>query len=202
MHISSEIDAALEALANGDVIAMPTETLYGLAVDATNDAAVEKLYQLKGRGEEKPFSLQVHGVEEMWRFAEWSETTEKLATAFMPGPLTLILERREGANISRAINVRSHTLGIRIPDHPVAQAVLQHYPNPLAVPSANKTDQPPALTKTEVENIFGDDVAVYLDNTQDPLNEPSTVVWVQGAKIKIIRAGVITEDQINKVLAA
>ncbi len=197
---SQNIPSAVAALKNGDIIALPTETVYGLAADATNSTAVEHLFKLKHRPLDRALSLQVAAVDQIWQYAEKSEAAEKLADTFWPGPLTLVLPQLPGTGLSPLVNNNGNTLGFRIPDHTLTLQILKQVDIPLVVPSANLYGQQPATTVTQARDIFGQSVSVYVDGGACTLAEASTVLELTPEGLVLWREGTITKQQIQDIL--
>ena len=194
------IQKAVDILRAGGVIAFPTETVYGLAGDATSDRAVNKIYDLKGRDTEKPLSIQVPDLETLWQYVDKNDVAEALARHFWPGPLTMVCKCKRGTAISSFVNKGGATLGVRMPQHPVALTLLKAFGKPLAVPSANLSGKAPATTVAQVEKIFGDALDFYLDGGDSDVGTPSTVVDVSEGAVQVLRQGAIDLADIQKVL--
>jgi L-threonylcarbamoyladenylate synthase len=181
--------SAVEALRRGRLVLLPTETVYGLAADPGQPAAMDRLYAAKRRPADKAVTLMVAEWPAIRAFdVAWSPAAETLARTFWPGPLTLVLPSGSGR------------LGFRVPDHPVALALLRQFGKPLAVTSANLSGQPPAATAAEALAALGDEVAVALDAGRAPGGVPSTVVRLEGATAEILRPGAIPAAQIQGAL--
>jgi tRNA threonylcarbamoyl adenosine modification protein (Sua5/YciO/YrdC/YwlC family) len=167
-------------------VGRPTDTVYGIGVDPLNHAAVERLYELKGRPAHKPVGLLVAGVAQAREIGELSSAAAELAERHWPGALTLVVTPRvilpDWVGDSQA-----RTVGIRVPDHPVALALLA-ITGPLAATSANRSGEPEAMSDIEARAIFGDEVAVYLEG-ECPGGAPSTVVDATGDSLVVLREG-------------
>ncbi|MEO0644428.1 MAG: L-threonylcarbamoyladenylate synthase [Pseudomonadota bacterium] len=136
---SEGIARAGRILQGGGVVALPTETVYGLAARADSDAAVARIYEAKGRPSFNPLIVHVRDVGQARQYVEWSDAAETLVSRHWPGPLTLVLALKAGAGIAHAVTAGLPTLAVRVPDHPVMQAVLERIGVPLAAPSANRS---------------------------------------------------------------
>ncbi len=194
----SQAALAAELLRTGGVAAVPTETVYGLAANALSEKAVEKIFTAKGRPENKPVSLFVTGMEMARRFCrDIPKRAFALAEAFWPGPLTVILRRRE--NVPDVITAGGPGVGVRVPDHETALALLRLTDLPLTGTSANLSGQPPARTGAEAFAVFRGRIDCVLDG-EAPGGVPSTVVDLTGERAKILRFGAISREALEKVL--
>ena len=178
---------ALTALRGGGLVIVPTETVYGLAADDRNPTALAKLFEAKGRPQDKPIALLAAGVDELERHgAKLPPAARRLAAKFWPGPLTLVLDSPAG------------WLGFRIPDHPATLALLRAWGGVLAVTSANRSGEPPATTAAAALAALAPFVALALDAGPSTGGVPSTVVKVDGERVEVLRAGAITEEAIRR----
>lgn len=144
------LEKAARLLFEGELVAIPTETVYGLAADATNDAAVAKIYSLKKRPQFNPLIIHFAEVEQIKPHVEWNEMAEKLAHAFWPGPLTLVLKKKSSSSLSLLATAGLETVGVRIPHHEVTSLLIQKAGKPLAAPSANPSE---AISPTSAEDV-------------------------------------------------
>ena len=180
------IGEAAEAIHSGQVVGIPTDTVYGLGVDPQDQEAVSRLYEIKGRPEHVPVGLLVATVEQAKSIGEIGEAGEELARKHWPGPLTLVVKPK--VILSDWVgDAHLRTVGIRVPDHPVARQLLERT-GPLAVTSANRSGGEEALSDTEARRIFGEEVAVYVEG-ECSVGEASTVVDVTGDQPVILRKG-------------
>lgn len=190
---------AIEVLARGELVAFPTDTVYGLGADAFNDQAVRKLYLAKGRSHEKAIPVLVANLEQ---FVDVVDRTTfaamRLVEKFWPGPLTIVLG--QGSGLASSISVHA-TVGVRIPDHPIAQELILET-GPLAVTSANRSGDPEACTAEEIEAKMGAQVHLIVDGGKTLGGQPSTVVDCTQDPPKILRVGPISEEEIHTVLQA
>ena len=175
------VDLAVSHLHSGDLVIVPTETVYGVAADPTAEGAVEKIYQAKLRARGKAIAYLI-GNEETARKdgARLSPCAQRLADRYWPGPLTMVLPVADGER------------GYRVPDHGVTLALLIAFGRPLAVTSANLSGSPPARTADEAEATLGDKVACILDSGPSPGGVHSSVVRVTGIRTEVIREGAIS----------
>ena len=196
------IDAAVDKLVAGDVIGLPTETVYGLAADAGQREAVARIYQVKGRPTDHPLIVHVLDVSVAAQWAVWSETATRLATAFWPGPMTLVLPRREGAPAWAC--AAEPTIALRVPAHPVARAVmacaLAQGVEGIAAPSANRYGRVSPTRADHVVDDLGEDVALVLDGGDCEVGIESTIIDLSGPQVRILRPGGLGAAAIMAVL--
>lgn len=186
------------ALAKGDLVVVPTDTVYGLAADAFNAEAVQALLDAKGRGRQSPPPVLIPNVDSLYALADTvSETALKLAEKYWPGPLTLIL--RAQASLHWDLGETKGTVALRVPNHKVTLALLAES-GPLAVSSANLTGEPAANNAEQAKNYLGDKVAVYLDGGEVALGEASTILDLTGEKIRIVREGALKRAELKEFL--
>lgn len=198
------VNAAAEALAAGELLAFPTETVYGLGARADDDAAVQRIYSAKGRPAAHPLIVHIADAEQARRFArDWPASAQALAQAFWPGPLTLIVQREPALAAAAASGQGS--IGLRVPAHPVAQALLreaqQRGVNGVAAPSANRFGHVSATTAAHVLQEFGAELKV-LDGGECPGGIESAIVDCSGAQPALLRPGLLQRAQIEAVLGA
>ncbi|MCL2712889.1 MAG: L-threonylcarbamoyladenylate synthase [Methanomassiliicoccaceae archaeon] len=182
---------------NGGLIVYPTETVYGIGADIFDEAAIKKLYLAKHRPFDMPLSVGVSDKKMASSIAEIDDNADKLIDAFMPGPLTIIVKKKD--NVPDIVTANSHKVGIRIPDHPVAQNIIKAT-GPLAATSANLHSKPDAIRMEEAKEQLGEAVSAYVDSGPCMIGEPSTIVWLMDGEIELIRQGAITMKQIEDVL--
>lgn len=196
----SDLDAAVRILRAGGLVAIPTETVYGLAADASNPAAVRRLYEVKGRPPGHPVIVHIAGIEALPRWAaRVSEDARRLAEAFWPGPLTLILPRTSAA-VDEVTGGRD-TVGLRVPDHPLALALLRAFGGGVAAPSANRFGRVSPTTAEDVRADLGGDVDLVLDGGPCDVGVESTIVdCSEDMPPVILRPGGVTAEQIEAVL--
>ena len=189
------ISQATETLRSGGVVAFPTDTVYGVGADPFQPEAVRKLYQIKGRPIDKPIPILVGSVDDVQRVAQNLPTIfGQLAEHFWPGELTLIVEAKA---LPSEVTAGGHTVGVRMPDHPLALALLQRYGGAIATTSANKSDEPPATSAAEVQAELGELVGVILDGGQTATRVASTVLDLSVLPPVILRHGGISLDQLT-----
>lgn len=197
------INLACEALKNGEVIAFATDTVYGIACDAANRNAVKKLYDIKKRDEKKPIAIFVKNLaiaEEIFLFDELSK---KIAQNFLPGSITLVLQKKIDSSIKLAdnLNPQDNSLGFRIVDRKFIAELMSNFAGVLAVSSANLSNQNPALTAKDVEKYFlNSTLKLIVDGNCKKNAEVSTVIKVANKKIEILRFGAIKQKSIDLIL--
>ncbi len=203
MFSAAELDAAVTALRNGQLVGFPTETVYGLGADASNEQAVRKIFAAKGRPADHPVivHLPLGTPLEAWA-RHVPEAAHLLAARFWPGPLTMILPRAR--HVLDVVTGGQESVGLRMPDHPVAQALLQafaqHGSSGLAAPSANRYGR---ISPTQAEHVraeLGAAVAVVLDGGPARVGLESTIVDLSGERPTLLRPGHITAAQLVDVL--
>lgn len=190
---------ALDVLRAGGLIALPTETVYGLGADASNELAVRRIFAVKGRPSTHPLIVHVANVE---RAREWSAgfsaEAEKLAAAFWPGPLTLIVKRSNKA--TDAVTGGQDTVGLRVPSHPLALELLAKFGGGVAAPSANKFGRISPTTAAHVRAELGDEVDCVLDGGPSSVGVESTIVDVSGPEPRVLRPGGVSREALEAVL--
>jgi L-threonylcarbamoyladenylate synthase len=194
------ITAAMELLRSGQIVAIPTETVYGLAADASNADAVAKIYAAKGRPDFNPLIVHVADQSAAENLAEFSPMAHQLAQAFWPGPLTLVLPLRPDADIAGAVTAGLPTIALRCPAHPVMQALLKKTGLNIAAPSANKSG---GISPTRAEHVLaglGSAVPMILDGGPCSAGLESTIVAVREHGWQILRPGPVTAADIERVL--
>ena len=182
----------------GDIVAFPTETVYGLGADATNSDAVLKIYETKGRPRFNPLIVHVADLAMARTLVDLSPLAENLAR-FWPGPLTLVLPKRRDARLSDIVTAGLDSVGIRIPDHPLALALIREAGRPLAAPSANPSGKLSPTTAEQVRLAFGDRVPV-LDGGPSRSGLESTILAVTDEAVTQLRAGALARDEIEATL--
>jgi L-threonylcarbamoyladenylate synthase len=204
------IQMAVAALRRGELVAMPTETVYGLAADASNGAAVARVFAAKGRPQFNPLIVHVSDLAAARTVGLLSREAEKLAAAFWPGPLTMVVPKRPEAAVADLALAGHATVAVRVPAHPIARALLQAFGAPLVAPSANRSGHVSATTAAHVAADIGDDVAVILDAGPSAIGVESTIVGfagvgfsgvgIAGARPTLLRAGGVPRLEIERVL--
>ncbi len=191
---------ARDRILAGDLVAIPTETVYGLAADATNDPAVARIYAAKGRPSFNPLIVHVAGEGMARRYAEFSPLAEKLASAFWPGPLTLVLPRITDSGVSLLASAGLDTLAVRAPDNHIAQSLIAALDRPLAAPSANRSGSVSPTTAGHVRESLGDRVKLIIDGGPCRVGVESTIVRVDGVRMFLLRPGGVARAEIEHII--
>jgi L-threonylcarbamoyladenylate synthase len=192
------VTAAVAALAAGDLVVFPTESVYGLGADACSTAAVARLLAVRGRGTGKPILVLVRDLEMAARVSvAASPAVRCLAARFWPGPLTLVLPARPG--LPEPLTAGTGTIGVRVPAHATARALVDGLGAPVTAPSANPPGAEPPRTLGAARDYFGGAVAAYVDGGPLP-GGASTVAALDGDRVRIIRAGPVSEQQLHAAL--
>ncbi len=192
--------AAAALLKAGELVAFPTETVYGLGADATNDRAVAAIFAAKGRPQFNPLIVHFAAPAEAEREAVFDARARALVERFWPGPLTLVLPRRPGCRLSLLCSAGLDSVGLRVPDHPVGQALLRACGRPLAAPSANTSGAVSPTTAAHVAGSLGTKVPLILDGGACPVGLESTVLDLTGASPVLLRPGAVTAEALSQVL--
>ena len=188
---------AARILRAGGLVAFPTETVYGLGADASNDRAVAAIFEAKGRPSFNPLIVHVAEAEAAAREVAFDDRAWALAAAFWPGPLSLVLPRAPGCRVSLLCSAGLETLAVRVPDHGVGQALLRAVGRPLAAPSANPSGALSPTTATHVARSLGDAVPLILDGGPCPVGLESTVLDLSGAEPVLLRPGAVTLEALE-----
>ena len=201
--VSTDLDRALDSLRRGGVVAIPTETVYGLAADARNATAVRRIFAIKGRPVDHPLIVHLAGVEQL---GDWAsavpESAAALVTAAWPGPLTVIVPRADG--VLDEVTGGHSTVGLRVPAHPMAMELLERFGGGLAAPSANRFG---SVSPTTAAHVLGD-LGAFLDPSLDlildggacPVGVESTIVDCVAIPPQILRAGGVPTEDIERLL--
>jgi tRNA threonylcarbamoyl adenosine modification protein (Sua5/YciO/YrdC/YwlC family) len=201
------VHRAVQALAEGQLVALPTETVYGLAASACRADAVDRLMRAKGRPTGKPFPLAIKSAEEAVDFVpDLTPLARRFARRCWPGPVTLVLDdqHKEGLTQQLPRSVRdvvrpNGTVGLRVPANEMAQDVLRMLSGPIVLTSANRSGDAEAITAEEVVRAMGDDVAIVLDDGTCRYGQPSSVVRVKHNNYEVLREGVVAESTLRRL---
>jgi L-threonylcarbamoyladenylate synthase len=193
------VAAAARSLAEGGLVAFPTETVYGLGADATNPAAIARLYQAKGRPSFNPLIAHVRDLSAGMRIGRVDATAIALAEAFWPGPLTLVLPKTDDCPVADLATAGLDTVAIRVPAHPVARAILRAFGGPVVAPSANLSGHVSPTTAAHVRSDLAGRIDLVLDGGAVAVGVESTIVGCFDAPM-LLRPGGVPRDQIERVL--
>lgn len=197
-----DIARAAEIIRAGRLVAMPTETVYGLAGDALSDAAVAKIYEVKARPQFNPLIAHVSGPAMAGRFAALTPLAEALMAAFWPGPLTLVLPRRADSGLSNILTAGLDTVALRAPDNAHAQALIAETDRPLAAPSANPSGAVSPTLPDHVRAGLGESVDFILDGGPCRIGVESTIIQIDGTDAILLRPGGLARADIERVVGA
>jgi L-threonylcarbamoyladenylate synthase len=200
MTMTSTISKAAALLREGKLVAIPTETVYGLGADATNDAAVAAIFAAKQRPQFNPLISHVPDLEAALRLGQFSAEAEKLAATIWPGPLTIVVERRKDCPISLLCSAGLSTVALRVPNHPLALDVLRAAALPIAAPSANRSGRISPTTAGHVRASLGDAVDMIIDGGPSQVGVESTVVRFMDDGPFVLRSGGVTRDTLENIL--
>lgn len=197
---TQDLSRAAGLLADGGLVAFPTETVYGLGADARQDRAVARIFAAKGRPEFNPLIVHCAELDQVKTLVHWSDAAQALADAFWPGPLTLVLPLRADAGISRLVTAGLDSLAVRMPAAPVAQNLLRLFGGPVAAPSANRSGQISPTRAAHVIADLGDRIEAVVDGGPCAVGLESTILGVTGTPPTLLRPGGITEEALSAAL--
>ncbi|MGK0380014.1 MAG: L-threonylcarbamoyladenylate synthase, partial [Patiriisocius sp.] len=197
--ISSDISKAIEILNNEDVIAIPTETVYGLAGNIYSEKAIRKIFQVKQRPFFNPLIVHIESIDKIDEVvSEFPPKAQKLAEAFWPGSLTLILPKK--SNIPDVITAGKDTVGVRVPNHPITLSLLKQLSFPLAAPSANPFNRISPTSSLHVEGYFKSSISMVLEGGECKNGIESTIIGFENNDALLYRLGSISIEEIEKVI--
>lgn len=193
------IDRAAALLRAGEVVGMPTETVYGLGANAFDTAAVAKIFAAKGRPQDNPLIVHIADPDALKQVSKnIPESAKRLAEAFWPGPLTMVLPRAD--SIPDAVTAGLPTVGVRLPSHPIARALIRQAGVPVAAPSANRSGRPSTTTAAHVLEDMGGRIPAVLEGGPCQVGVESTIVSLAGERPRLLRPGGISLEQLRAVL--
>jgi len=202
MTPEAEIQHAAVALKRGELVILPTETVYGLAADAANGEAVARIFEAKGRPRFNPLIAHVADAAQAERIAVLDDRARALADAFWPGPLTLVASVRDRAAVCDLARAGLDTVAVRVPGHTRARAVIAAFGGAVVAPSANRSGRPSPTTFEDAVEETGDHAGAALDGGPCAVGVESTVVAVMEGAIRLLRPGSVTRDEIEAVAGA
>lgn len=200
-EIAVEITKAARILRDGGLVAFPTETVYGLGADATSDHAVARVYEAKGRPSFNPLIVHVPDLAAAAKLGEIPPSARQLADAFWPGPLTIVVPRAKNCPVSMLASAGLPSLALRVPAHPVAQALLKAVDRPVVAPSANPSGRMSPTTAEHVRAGLGSKVDFILDGGHCAVGVESTIVGFLGHEPELLRPGGVAREEIERVMA-
>jgi L-threonylcarbamoyladenylate synthase len=202
MATREDIERAADLIRAGGLVAMPTETVYGLAADATNNDAVARIFEAKGRPKFNPLIAHVASAEMAKRYAAFSPLADRLAAAFWPGPLTLVLPRKNKSAVSLLVSAGLDTVALRAPGHAIAQALIAAADRPVAAPSANRSGSVSPTTADHVRQSLGSRVDMILDGGPCAVGVESTIIKIDANQATLLRPGGLARREIEAVTGA
>ncbi len=194
------IAEAADLLAGGNLVAFPTETVYGLGADALNDRAIARIFKAKRRPRFNPLIVHFARSTDAREVVVFDERAERLASSLWPGPLSLVLARQPACRVSLLASAGLETLAVRVPDNDCAQALIEALGRPVAAPSANRSGQVSPTTAAHVAEGLGGTVTLILDSGPCPVGLESTVVDLTGGVAQLLRPGGVTVERIEAVI--
>lgn len=198
MNLEEQIQKAAEMIQRGGIAAFPTETVYGIGANALDDAAVTKIFAIKGRPEENPLIVHVSSLEQLHEVAEEvSDEAHRLIDHFWPGPLTIIFKKK--GVVPRGVTAGLDTVAVRMPAHPVALEIIRRAGVPIAAPSANPSGKPSSTHHRHVQDYFGEQLFV-VEGGECPIGVESTVLLLDSDPPRILRQGGLEQEEIERVL--
>jgi L-threonylcarbamoyladenylate synthase len=197
---AADLTHAARLLQDGQLVAFPTETVYGLGANALDDAAVARIYEAKNRPQFNPLIVHVPSAAAAARYAVFDRRAHTLAAAFWPGPLSLVLPRRAEGGLSLLVSAGLDSVAVRVPDHPLALALLTAAGVPVAAPSANPSGRVSPTTAAHVAEGLGDRVSLILDGGPCTVGVESTVVDLTGPHAVLLRPGGVSVEDLERVL--
>ena len=195
----TNIEKAVDILKNGELVSFPTETVYGLGADASNELAIAKIFESKKRPKFNPLIIHFSSFDEIKENCETNNIIEELNQLFWPGPLTIVLKRKKTSNLSSLASAGLNTLAVRIPDNNIALKLIDNLKKPIAAPSANKSGLLSPTEASHVYNYFRNDknLSIILDGGPTIIGVESTVVKIDNGKIYILRHGGISLEELE-----
>ena len=195
----ANIKKAKKFLHKNECIAIPTETVYGLAGNAFSDKACKKVFKLKKRPKNNPLIVHYHNYQNLKRDCELNENFFKLYKKFCPGPITFILNLKKNSKISKVVTNKKTALAVRFPKHPITRRLLKIIEFPLAAPSANISSRLSPVCSNDIKEDFGKKVKFILDGGRSSIGVESTIIDIRN-KPKILRLGSVEASTIKKIL--
>lgn len=191
-----EVKSSIKILKKGKILVVPTDTVYGICSDATNEKAVEKIFRIKNRDKNNPLNILVSSIDMAKKYTKnFNKIAETLANKFWPGALTMVLEKND--LISKIVTANKETIGVRIPDNEVTLNIINELNLPIACPSANISGRPSGTVIEDIKSDFKDNVDIYIDCGPSKIGIESTIVKINENSVEILRQGKITKEEIK-----
>ena len=195
----ANIKKAMNLLNKGECVAIPTETVYGIAGNAYSDTACKKIFRLKKRPANNPLIIHYYNLKKLKSDCDFNDDFLKLYKRFCPGPITFVLNQKKTSKISKVATNKKNTLAVRFPKHPIARNLLKHLKFPIAAPSANISSRISAVTSSDVKDDFGKKIKYILEGGKSSVGVESTIIDLR-KKPKILRLGGLEVGIIQKIL--
>ena len=194
-----KLKEAADIIKNGGIGIFPTETVYGIGADCFNSEAVERVYEAKNRPKNKAMSVLVNDISMIEEIAlKISKEERIIIEKFFPGPLTIILKKNP--KVSDVVTAGKDTIGVRMPQNKIALKLIEEVGRPIATPSANISDKPSGLEYSQIIKDFENKIDFFIDSGKSKIGLSSTIVKIEDGKVNILREGIITKEEIEKVL--
>ena len=193
------LNKSIKNLNNGNIVALPTETVYGLGGNAYSKSSIQKIYKLKGRPRSNPLIVHYYSLKDIFKDVVINENFRKLYNQFCPGPITFVLEKKYGSKIHPLAAAKLKTVAIRFPEHAVVRSILKKIKFPLAMPSANKSTSVSPVAAEDVVDEFKKKIQLIIDGGKCKIGIESTVIDLTSSP-KILRPGIINKELIEKTL--
>ena len=191
-----EVKSSIKILKKGKILVVPTDTVYGICSDATNEKAVEKIFIIKNRDKNNPLNILVSSIDMAKKYTKnFNKIAETLANKFWPGALTMVLEKND--LIPKIVTANKETIGVRIPDNEVTLNIINELNLPIACPSANISGRPSGTIIEDIKSDFKDNVDIYIDCGPSKIGIESTIVKINENSVEILRQGKIAKEEIN-----
>lgn len=182
----------IQLLKNDEILVIPTETVFGIAVDAKSDVAIKKLYSIKKRSENKPLQIMICDSKMAQKYCIFNDNAHRLAKKYWPGSLSIVLNKKENTELSQLINNQDNTIALRVPNDENVLNLIISLGSPLAVTSANISGKEPILNVKSIRKAFGNEVTIFGEENINFSGRPSTIIDLSGNKSKILREGAIS----------
>ena len=193
------LNKSIKNLNNGNIVALPTETVYGLGGNAYSKSSIQKIYKMKGRPKSNPLIIHYYSLKDVTKDIVMNENFRKLYNEFCPGPITFVLEKKLGSKIHPLASAKLKTIAIRFPKHKIIRSILKKIKFPLAMPSANKSTSVSPVKAEDVFDEFKKNIQLIIDGGKCKIGIESTVIDLTSSP-KILRPGIINKELIEKIL--